>query len=202
MKDLRNPPRRKPVQARSIRKYNEILDVAVRLLERQEYAQVTMSEVHLESGYPYATIYQYFSGKEDIYLAWMERFLDDVIFELAERLHRSEGEHFNARIEMSVRYSLEQIIAHRQVLGKLLDGMGLVSSRMVEQLESKSRGWIVSAFGQQMEDPRNSEMLERMLTATRAVNGYWLMLMLNTRREVDIEVEVSKVASLIKALVV
>jgi len=200
MKDDRAPVRRQPRQARAIRKYNEILDAAIRVLEQMNYRQVTMSEIHLESGHPYATIYQYFGGKDDIYIAWLERFLDDVIFELANRIRHADNVDFDARIEMSVRYSLEQIAQQRQVLGKLLNDMALVSSRMVEQLESKSRDWIVRSFGPQMEHPRNRELLERMLTATRAGNGYWLMLMLNTQREIDVEVEARKVTSLIKAL--
>jgi AcrR family transcriptional regulator len=199
-KDQRPPQRRKPRQARAIRKYHDILDAAARILDQSTYADATMSEIHLESGHPYATIYQYFGGKEDIYLAWMERFLDDVIFELANRINRSTRDDFDARIELSVRYSLEQIVLRRQILSKLLDGMGLVSSRMVEQLESKSRDWIIRAFGPQMDEPRNTELLERMLTATRAGNGYWLMLMLNTRRPIDVDVEARKVTSLIKAL--
>lgn len=199
-KESHQPQRRKPRQARAIRKYHDILDAAARVLDQSSYQQTTMSEIHLESGYPYATIYQYFGGKEDVYLAWLERFLDDVIFELASRINRSTREDFDARIELSVRYSLEQIAARRSILGKLLDGMGLVSSRMVEQLESKSRDWIIRAFGEQMGEPRNYELLERMMTATRAGNGYWLMLMLNTQREIDVDVEARKVTSLIKAL--
>lgn len=193
-------PRRKPKQARSIRKYNDILDAGARLLEQLEYSDITMSEIHLESGHPYATIYQYFGNKEDIFQAWIERFMETVIFELSDRIRRTDRHDFESQLEISVRYSLEQITAQRLILEKLLNGMALVSSRMVEHLEEKTREWIIQAFGQQMELPRNNEPLEKLLTAARATNGYWIMLMLNTRREIDIEQESRRVGSLIKAL--
>ena len=192
--------RRRPKQARAIRKYNDILDASARLLEQLEYADTTMSEIHLESGHPYDTIYQYFGNKEDIYLAWIERFMDTVIFELSDRIRRTDRHDFESQLAISVRYSLEKITAQREVLGKLLNGMALVSSRMVEHLEEKTREWIIQSFGERMELPRNNEPLEKLLTAARATNGYWIMLMLNTRREINVEQESRKVSSLIKAL--
>lgn len=192
--------RRKPKQARAIQKYNEILDASARVLNQIGYGRTTMSEIHLESGHPYATIYQYFSNKEDIYLAWLERFMDNSIFELAGKVNRASELNQGERIELSVRYSLEQIVLHRQTLSLLVNGMGLVSSRLVEQVEEKSRGWIKRAFGPNIERPENAALMEKMLTATRAGNGYWLMLMLNTRRDIDIDQETENVAALINAL--
>lgn len=192
--------RRKPKQARSVQKYNEIVDAGARVLQNLGYRRATMSEIHLESGHPYATIYQYFGSKEDIYLAWLERFMDDTIFELANRINQSPHADLDGRIDLSVRYSLEQIVLHRQTLGRLINGMALVTTHLVEQVEEKSLDWIRRAFGPQMDQPKNAALLERMLTATRAGNGYWLMLMLNTRRKIDIENESRNVAALIKAL--
>lgn len=192
--------RRKPKQARAIQKYNEILDASARVLNQIGYGRTTMSEIHLESGHPYATIYQYFSNKEDIYLAWLERFMDNSIFELAGKVNRASELNQGERIELSVRYSLEQIVLHRQTLSLLVNGMGLVSSRLVEQVEEKSRGWIKRAFGPNIARPENAALMEKMLTATRAGNGYWLMLMLNTRRDINIDQETENVAALIKAL--
>ena len=192
--------RRRPKQARAIAKYNQILDASARVLAHCGYRHVTMSEIHLESGHPYATIYQYFGGKEDVYLAWLERFIDSTIFELAGRINQTSELDLSARIEMSVRYSLEQIVLHRQTLSRLVNDMSLVSSLLIEQVEEKSRGWIRRAFGSQMECPENAALLEKMLTATRAGNGYWLMLILNTQRKIDIDQETENVSALIKAL--
>lgn len=196
------PPRhrRRPKQARSIKKYNEILDASARVLEEVGFQSATMSEIHLESGHPYATIYQYFSNKDDIYLAWLDRFMDEAIFELVNRAAEAPGTNLSQRIEVSVRYSLEQIIAHRHTLEKLLNGLSLVSSRMVQHLERKSHSLILQTFGQQLASRRDDALIEKLMTAARAGNGYWLMLMLNTRHEIELERETRNVTALIKAL--
>jgi len=192
--------RRRPKQARAVEKYHLILDASARVLASVGYRRATMSEIHLESGQPYATIYQYFSSKEDIYLAWLERFLDQSLFELASRIRNTPDVDLSARMDMSIRYALEQIVQHRPTLGRLINGMALVSSRLVETVEDKSRDWILKAFGPAMNQPENAVLLEKLLTATRVGNGYWLMLVLNTKREIDIEKESRNVAALIKAL--
>ncbi|HBO94537.1 MAG: hypothetical protein CMK83_17810 [Pseudomonadales bacterium] len=192
--------RRRPQQARAIKKYNEILDASARVLENLGFQQATMSEIHLESGHPYATIYQYFSNKEDVYLAWLERFMDEAIFELAHRVAKTPGTDLTQRIELGVHYSLQQIITHRHTLEKLLNGMSLVTSRMVEHLEDKSRRLIQQAFARQLQASPDDALFEQLLTATRAGNGYWLMLMLNTRHDIHLERETRNVTSLIRAL--
>jgi AcrR family transcriptional regulator len=192
--------RRKPKQARAIAKYNDILDASARVLSAVGYGNATMSEIHLESGHPYATIYQYFGSKEDIYLAWLERFLDSAIFELATLIKNSPNADLDHHITISVRYSLEQIVLNQPILGQLLNGMSLISSYLVELVEEKSLHWIRQAFGPQIELPHNAQLLENMMTAARAGNGYWLMLMLNTKRKIDIQNESRTVAALIKAL--
>lgn len=77
--------------------------------------------------------------------------------------------------------------------------MSLVSSRMVEWIEM-SRDWMQHAFGAEIERPENTALLEKIQTATRAGSGYWLMLVLNTKREINLEKECQNVTALIKAL--
>lgn len=192
--------RRRPKQARAVQKYNAILDASARVLQQVGYRRATMSEIHLESGQAYATIYQYFSNKEDIYLAWLERFMRNSMFELSDRVHTTASAGLGAHIDMSVRFALEQIVQHRLTLGRLINGLSLVSSRLVERIEDMNREWIQQVFGGPPVTPEKAALLEKMQTATRAGNGYWLMLVLNTKREIDIEKESRNVTALIKAL--
>lgn len=192
--------RRKPKQARALAKYNDILDASARVLEDVGYRRATMSEIHLESGHPYATIYQYFGSKEDVYLGWLERFMETSIFELASRIRRAPKGNLDQTIDIAVRYSLEQILSNRKTLGKLINGMALISSRLVELMEEKSAQWIADALGPAMDSLNNPRLQENMLTAARAGNGYWLMLVLNNKRDIDIEKEAQNYSALIKAL--
>ena len=200
MEKLKQKQRRKPQQARSIEKYNGILDASARVLEKTGYRRATMSEIHLESGYPYATIYQYFGSKEEVYLGWLERFMDESVFELAARIREARAKDLDQTIAIAVRYSLEQILGHRKILGRLINGMSLISSRLVELMEDNSAQWIADALGPAFAGDDNPRLQENMLTAARAGNGYWLMLVLNTKRHIDIERETQNYAALIKAL--
>lgn len=192
--------RRKPQQARAVEKYNAILDASARVLESVGYRRATMSEIHLESGHPYATIYQYFGSKEEVYLGWLERFMEVSIFELATLIRNAPQGDLDRYIEIAVRYSLEQIASNRKTLGRLINGMSLISSRLVELMEDKSAQWIEQALGPEMSKYDNPSLLENMVTAARAGNGYWLMLVLNSKREIDIERETKNYSALIKAL--
>lgn len=192
--------RRKPKQARAVEKYNAILDASARVLESVGYRRATMSEIHLESGHPYATIYQYFSCKEDVYLGWLERFMEVSIFELATLIRNAPKGDLDRYIEIAVRYSLEQIVSNQKTLGKLINGMSLISSQLVEIMEEKSVQWIEQALGPEMSKYDNPRLLQNMVTAARAGNGYWLMLVLNSKREINFEQETKNYAALIKAL--
>lgn len=192
--------RRKPKQARAEQKFDAILDASARVLQSVGYRRATMSEIHLESGFPYATIYQYFGNKEEIYLAWLERFMRNSLFELSTRVRNAPDVELSTHIDMSVRFALEQIVLHRPTLGRLINGMSLVSSRLVEWVEEKTLEWIHSAFGPQIQQPQNAALLEKMLTASRVGNGYWLMLVLNAKRNIVIEEESRYVAACIKAV--
>lgn len=192
--------RRKPRQARAVAKYNAILDASARVLDNVGFRNATMSEISLESGLPYATIYQYFSCKEDIYLGWLERFMEQSFFELASLIRNAPGEKLDRHIEIAARYALQQIAHNRVMLGKLINGMSLISSRLVMLMEDKTMAWIRKAYGERIEQTENARLLANMLTAARAGNGYWLMLVLNSKREIDIAAETRNITALMKAL--
>ncbi|WP_053732711.1 TetR/AcrR family transcriptional regulator [Nocardia sp. NRRL S-836] len=54
----------------------DILASAEHLLEEQGYAGLTMRAIAVGAGVSSGTVYQYFSGKEDVFAALMERRLD------------------------------------------------------------------------------------------------------------------------------
>ncbi len=192
--------RRKPRQERSIAKYNAILDASARVLHDVGFRNATMSEICLESGQPYATIYQYFGCKEDIYLGWLERFMEQSFVELTRLIRNASGGSLERHIEIAAHYSLQQIACHKITLGKLINGLSLISSRLVEMMEASTMNWIRNAYGERIEQEHNVHLMANMLTAARAGNGYWLMLVLNTKREIDIPGETRHITNLMKAL--
>lgn len=68
----------------------DILSSAELILEEQGYAGLTMRAIAVGAGVSSGTVYQYFSGKEDVFAALMERRLDELQRTLAT-LDRSLG---------------------------------------------------------------------------------------------------------------
>lgn len=56
----------------------DILSSAELILEEQGYAGLTMRAIAVGAGVSSGTVYQYFSGKEDVFAALMERRLDEL----------------------------------------------------------------------------------------------------------------------------
>lgn len=192
--------RRTPKQARAVEKYQAILDASARVLQRYSFEQITMSEISLESDHPYATIYQYFSNKDDIYRVWLERLIDRSLCDLAELIQTSQHSDIHGYIEVAVRHALNQVMENQQTLQALLGGMPLTASTMAELMESKTLQWMEKSLGSGFMESLDNELRETILTAIRVGNGYWLQAALNTRRSIDIERESRQFAAILNAM--
>lgn len=62
----------------------DILSSSELILEQQGYAGLTMRAIAVGAGVSSGTVYQYFSGKEDVFAALMERRLDELQCTLAQ----------------------------------------------------------------------------------------------------------------------
>lgn len=81
MKDSSSPRvklRKKPAQARSIEKYNRILDTVAELVESGGVDWITTNLIAEKVGVPIGTIYQFFPNKESILYALYERQLHQL----------------------------------------------------------------------------------------------------------------------------
>lgn len=64
--------KRLPKQARSIAKYESIIRTTSRIIEREDYAAVSIHFIAERAGVGVGTVYEYFDGKEDILRAVVE----------------------------------------------------------------------------------------------------------------------------------
>lgn len=202
MKKTEQKQRRKPKQQRAMQKYNEILDTAAQVLSTQTYQAATMQEISLESGHPYATIYQYFSNKEDIFIAWLERFIDNSLFGLSHIILDNPESEFDAYVEAAVYKALSETLKHQQTLRKLFDNMPMITSRLIELMEARALTWLRETFGFDVSAKELTPMEQSLLTTVRAGNGYWLQIVMNPRREINIENESRNFSALVKALMI
>ena len=192
--------RRMPKQARAVRKYNEILDTSARVLLSLGYQQATMQEISLESGHPYATIYQYFANKEAIYEAWLERFINESLYGLSAIIQAQSTVDIDRYIDESVRHALTVTARHQPVLDQLFRNMPMTPTRLVELMEQRTWLWLSDAFGLDLVNDIYSATHRKILTAVRAGNGYWLQLTLNAPKAMNLDEEVVQFATLVKAI--
>jgi AcrR family transcriptional regulator len=79
------PARRRPVQERSLRRYERLLDACAGLLDEAGPTALTTKEVAARAQVPIGTLYQFFSGKESLLGALAERNLERFLHRLAVR---------------------------------------------------------------------------------------------------------------------
>ncbi|MFD9124797.1 TetR family transcriptional regulator [Kitasatospora sp. NPDC059571] len=79
------PARRRPVQQRSVQRYERLLDACAGLLDEVGPTALTTKEVAARAEVPIGTLYQFFAGKESLLGALAERNLDRFLHRLAVR---------------------------------------------------------------------------------------------------------------------
>ncbi|MDI6910991.1 TetR/AcrR family transcriptional regulator [Nocardioides sp.] len=80
------PKRRVPRQERSRRRVEDLLDAAARLVVDHGVEALTTRDIAVAAGVPVASLYQYFSDKEDVMLALAQRDMAEMDAQVAEDL--------------------------------------------------------------------------------------------------------------------
>jgi len=85
-----SPERRVPRQERSRRRVEDLLDAASRIVVERGVEALTTREIADAAGVPVASLYQYFSDKEDVLLALAQRDMEEMDTQVAADLARLE----------------------------------------------------------------------------------------------------------------
>jgi AcrR family transcriptional regulator len=85
-----SPKRRIPRQERSRRRVEGLLDAAARLVVERGVDSLTTRDIAEGAGAPVASLYQYFSDKEDVLLALAQRDMDEMDAQVAADLAQVE----------------------------------------------------------------------------------------------------------------
>jgi AcrR family transcriptional regulator len=79
-------PRRVPTQARSRLRVERVLDAADRLVVRRGVGSLSTRDIAAAAGMPVASLYQYFSDKDDVLLALAQRDMAEMDAQVLEDL--------------------------------------------------------------------------------------------------------------------
>lgn len=94
--------RRRPVQKRSVERFERLLDACAELLDEVGYVALTTKEVAGRAEVPIGTLYQFFSDKEGLIGALAARNLDVFLERVSTRLEHERPADVSGIVEVTV----------------------------------------------------------------------------------------------------
>ncbi len=101
--------RKKPIQARSRRTVESILEAADRVLRNDGYDAASTNRIAQVAGYSVGSLYQYFADKESVVRTYLDQIADDEDAAVADELTRL----LETRLDEAVRAAVERLLASR-----------------------------------------------------------------------------------------
>ncbi|MCG8314592.1 MAG: TetR/AcrR family transcriptional regulator [Pseudomonadales bacterium] len=195
--------RRKPKQERALKKYNAVLDACTRVLAEQGFQKTTITELSLESDLPISTIYQYFENKDDIFIAWIERIIDQILSQLViEKQHFDElqldSHQLNEYVLVLVNAAFVLINQYKESLSEMFSGISQVlTARLLNTMESKTLAMVNHMFAVQIQQLNNPNLDYALRIISRMILGFLLQTILNDRHTLEVERDSKEVSLLV-----
>ena len=191
--------RRIPQQARARQKVEAVLQACTQVLARKGYHKATILELSLESGVPVPTLYQYFANKEAIFIAWMERIIDQVLAQVVDVQGNLVDADLARYTDRLVEAALASVAGLRPSLRHLLSDLPhMLSARLVATMETKTVAMIEAVFAQQIAAQDEAALHFKLTTLVRLITGYFLQRVLNGEQAVDVERESHEISLVVK----
>jgi AcrR family transcriptional regulator len=108
------PLRRQPVQQRSAKRVEQMLDASAELIDEVGYDALTTTLIAKRAGVAVGSLYQFFPDKRAVVRALTQRNLDRFVHAVSERLSREDPGHWWAVVDSVLDIYLEM---HRTVPG-------------------------------------------------------------------------------------
>ena len=195
--------RRKPKQERALKKYNAVLDACTRVLAEQGFQKTTITELSLESDLPISTIYQYFENKDDIFIAWIERIIDQILSQLAVEKQGFDEQQFNSGqlneyVIMLVHAAFVLINQYKESLSEMFTGISqALTARLLNTMESKTLAMVSKMFAVQIRQIDNPNLDYSLRVLSRMILGFLLQTILNDRHSLQADRDSEEVSLLV-----
>ena len=118
-------------------KRQHILDTAYRLFQSKGFADTTMSEITSEAGGSKATVYNYFSSKDELFSSIVERELSQSLVRLG-----GEGEPDQAQLKRCLKLYLSMSHVEQPENGCALPALGAEIARADLAVRQQAENWI------------------------------------------------------------
>ncbi|MFF5989684.1 TetR/AcrR family transcriptional regulator [Prauserella flavalba] len=131
------PLRRQPVQQRSAKRVERMLDASAELLQEVGYEALTTTLIAKRAGVAVGSLYQFFPDKRAVVQALTQRNLDRFVAAVSERLGGGEHEHWWDVVDSLLDIYLQM---HREVPGFSRVHFGdVVDVRLLDEQRTNNR---------------------------------------------------------------
>lgn len=201
-KDSKNQ-RRKPKQKRALEKYNAVLAACTQVLASYGYEKTTMLELSLESGVAVPTIYQYFSNKEEIFIAWFELMIEQVLESIEVARQQSEAESIDSFINSLINTAITSVDLFRPSIQNFLrDLPQSLVSQLLEVTHKRTVSVVLNMVPAYREQVAKFDIELKLKILISALLGYILQMILVHDEPADTEVICKELSLLVRAYLV
>lgn len=136
-----------PVQTRSRKRVDEIVDAAAQLMFEEGADALTTRAIAARSGIPVATIYRYFADRDEIIIAFIERQMREMDGQVADALMKLDVVTVCGVIEAFGRAHMRHHQQHPKAIVAWFGGrQSEAVSACVKQQDERIANWLMTAF--------------------------------------------------------
>lgn len=169
--------RRRPVQARSLAKYQRILEVAPRVLQEKGYSGCTTELIALEAEVSIGTLYEYFVNKDDIFTRYlnekMKAVTGQVTAQLAAKVSQPPGEILRWMISLGVDAVLDQHAVMRVLIREI---PGLWEAQVIRVIETRILAYADFIYAQRGSSLTREDFQTVLVMLTQMVVGFYMRM--------------------------
>jgi len=189
---------KKPKQKRSNEKFEAILDACFRVFCDLGYEKSTTAQIALEADVHIGTLYDYFSSKEAVFVAYLDRELHKVLETVATKASTSTLQPYDMTREY-VRISIDFAYDQREIIKVMMTEF---SSVIPELKFAKNTREIIKTIGLNFEGnekirPKRMDSDVMVFTVTNVFFGFFFRIVSMPNEKFDRELVVDELTNLI-----
>lgn len=188
---------KKPQQRRSKDKFQAILQASIRVLNTYGFEKTTTAKIALEAEVSIGTLYDYFSCKEAVLIAYIDDQLNKALSEVYEMAQNNESapkETLKALIQVGVNFAYQ----HRDII-KLIFTYFTSDIRLINLQQSKDQLTAIA-----LEFANNKQLLIKdkdpnlmIYAMTNVILGFQCRIVLMPSEDFDVEVIVRELTQIV-----
>ena len=170
--------RRKPRQARSRAKYEAILRVAPQLLIEHGYQKTTTELIALEADVSIGSLYEYFSDKDDVFAAYLQRQTREIMAAISEQVSNNLDAASRTMLENLISMGVDFVFQYQATFSAIIREIpSLWEIDVIQKLEARVIE-LATLFYRSRNEDSTDHGVTVAIVLTNIVVGFYLRLVL------------------------